>query len=201
MASDQEEDKEEDPPLSPHFTGPYLDPAFVKETVASVFRSSAADSTDNDNNNGPIYLFDGLCNFCDATVHFCFDHDPAARLRFCPLQSPTGRALLQHFGRHPDDTSSLVLVEDATTAHFGSDAVLHTAVRLEGLPGVVRGCARQLLQSTSWVPPSLRDAVYRVVSEHRHLLMGTASDQDGPQCRVDLDHTRFVDEVVFEAEQ
>jgi len=163
----------------------YLDASFVQQTVNAVFSDNSS--------NSPVYLFDGICNFCDATVHFCYDLDTTEQLRFAPLQSPTGRALLQHFGRHPDDTSSLVLCIDEQTAHFGSDAVLETARRLEGLPALVRGVARHLTR----LPSHPRNAVYQWISKRRHHLLGTA---DGPQCRVDLDYSRFLDQVVLEAE-
>ena len=187
----------------------YLDPETVQQTVATVFPSFFESSTTTHNtptDEGPVYLFDGQCNFCDATVHFCYDHDTTATLRFAPLQSPTGRALLQHLGRHPDDTSSLVLVVNPHTCYDQSDAVLHTAQHLSGLPLWVRRTSQHAL---AYLPRALRNRVYQTISQHRHQLDTVRrncrwwnrhseeknEDEVGPQCRVDLDPTRFLDQV------
>jgi predicted DCC family thiol-disulfide oxidoreductase YuxK len=45
-----------------------------------------------------VVLFDGVCNLCNRSVDFLVRHDRAQRLRFAPLQSETGRALLRRTG-------------------------------------------------------------------------------------------------------
>ena len=85
------------------FSEDLLDPETVQQIVSTVFPSSTGglrgkeeESLSSHGNPDPaVYLFDGSCNFCDATVHWCHDRDPT--LRFAPLQSRTGRALVQHF--------------------------------------------------------------------------------------------------------
>lgn len=151
--------------------------------VAATVKQAFQDST------SPIYLFDGVCNFCNDSVHLCYDLDSGAALRYASLQSPTGRALLQHFGKRPDDISSLVLVESADVAYFESDAVLKICQVLAGLPSAVRDAAAL---SQALVPERIRNAVYHVLSDNRHVFGAT----EGPTCRVDLDPARFVDDLL-----
>ncbi len=38
-----------------------------------------------------IVIFDGVCNFCNATVHFLMKHDRHQRLKFASNQSEAAR--------------------------------------------------------------------------------------------------------------
>jgi len=39
---------------------------------------------------GAVVLFDGVCNFCDASVNFVIEHDREGYFTFAPLQSEAG---------------------------------------------------------------------------------------------------------------
>lgn len=45
-----------------------------------------------------ILLFDGVCHFCHAAVHFIIRRDPEARVRFASMQSEVGKRLLKKRG-------------------------------------------------------------------------------------------------------
>ena len=47
---------------------------------------------------GPILLFDGECNLCNATVQFIIRHDRKSLFRFASLQGNYGRRLLASLG-------------------------------------------------------------------------------------------------------
>ena len=50
-------------------------------------------------NSAPLVLFDGACNFCNASVNFVLDRDVRGILRFASLQSSAGRlVILRHGG-------------------------------------------------------------------------------------------------------
>jgi predicted DCC family thiol-disulfide oxidoreductase YuxK len=165
----------------------------VEAIVQGLFKANGDDTCSSGCNKcGPIYVFDGICNFCNDSVHLCYDLDKNQVLRFCSMQSTTGRAILQHFGKSPDDRSSLVLVESPDVAHFQSDAVLNLIKHLSGVPPIVRTMAA-LVQIT--IPESLRHAAYHVVADNRHVF----GSSDGPTCRVDLDPSRFIDETEMDA--
>ncbi|MEO6334238.1 MAG: DUF393 domain-containing protein, partial [Pyrinomonadaceae bacterium] len=47
---------------------------------------------------GAVVLFDGVCNFCDASVNFVIEHDPEGYFKFAPLQSKAGTELANAYG-------------------------------------------------------------------------------------------------------
>jgi predicted DCC family thiol-disulfide oxidoreductase YuxK len=144
----------------------------------------------------PILLFDGVCNFCNAGVNLCIDLDNQNQptLRFASLQSHVGQSLLVAHGKDARDHSSIVLVTNADSAYFKSDAVLRVASNLNGLPWWIRFMSSVCANA---VPKAIRDGMYQIVSKHRYAF-GHGNDQESSmQCRLDLDGTlqaRFVDD-------
>ena len=113
---------------------------------------------------GPaIFLYDGECGFCNATVLFLLDHTEAYRLAFCPLQSDYARALCPAHGIDQVDLSAAYLF-DGTRIHVGSSAVL-CAISLSNTP--VR-----LLAAGVVVPKPIRDCCYSVISRVRKRIPG-----------------------------
>ncbi|MCZ6792232.1 MAG: DCC1-like thiol-disulfide oxidoreductase family protein [Planctomycetota bacterium] len=119
-----------------------------------------------------IVLFDGECSLCSRSVQFVVDRDPRQRFRFAPLQSETGRELLQRFSLG-DDLSSVVLVE-GERCFLRSTAALRIARRLRGL--------WPLLYALIIVPRPLRDAIYDWIAANRHRLLGGKTE-----CRLPTD--------------
>jgi len=109
-----------------------------------------------------IVLFDGECNFCNDSVRFILDRDPEGQFRFAPLQSETGRRLLEGSGVS-EDLDSIVLIEDEGVSTHST-----AALRI----------ARRLSAPTSWlyalivIPRFLRDWGYRLFARHRYKLFG-----------------------------
>ncbi len=122
---------------------------------------------------GPILLFDGVCNLCNAAVSFVIDRDPRGKVRFASLQSDTGKALLARYaeqlpnGSPPagadDDPATVLLVEGGRIYHR-STAVLRLVRHLNGPWPVLSAC--------SILPTSLRDAVYDFVARRRYSWFG-----------------------------
>ena len=113
--------------------------------------------------SGPILLFDGVCNLCNASVNWVIDHDPEGRIRLGALQSEGGQALLQQAGLGDDYFDSLVLVEGGKV-YTKSDA----ALRVAGHLGAPWSAAKALLA----LPRVLRDGVYDVVAKNRYAWFG-----------------------------
>ena len=105
-------------------------------------------------------LFDGVCNFCNATINFVIEHDKAGYFKFAPLQSETGQRLM---AEHGIETDSVILVEDGK-AYTHSDAALRIARRLDGIWS--RAFAFR------FVPRFIRDAAYRLFAKHRYRVFG-----------------------------
>ena len=61
---------------------------------------------------GAIVLFDGVCNFCNATVNFVIEHDRAEYFKFAPLQSEIGEKLIAKHRIDTAETDSVIVVED-----------------------------------------------------------------------------------------
>jgi predicted DCC family thiol-disulfide oxidoreductase YuxK len=119
---------------------------------------------------GPILLFDGVCNFCNGAVNFVIDHDRGGCFRFASLQSDAGRALLQRHELGELPLSTMVLI-DQGRVYLDSEGVLRAARRLGG--------AFSLLVPFLLVPRSLRDAAYRAFARQRYRLFGRSD-----RCRV-----------------
>ncbi|ONK81038.1 uncharacterized protein A4U43_C01F24570 [Asparagus officinalis] len=112
----------------------------------------------------PIMLFDGVCNLCNGGVRFVRDNDRNRRIRYEPLQSESGRKLLQRSGRSPDDISSVVLVEK-DRSYIKSEAVLKIMEYLD-LP------FPQLALLLNIIPLFIRDFAYDNVANNRYVIFG-----------------------------
>ncbi|WP_251343629.1 thiol-disulfide oxidoreductase DCC family protein [Haloplanus halophilus] len=106
----------------------------------------------------PVLLFDGVCSLCNGVVRFLVPRDPEGRLRYAPLQSDAGRALLDRAGLS-EGVDTVVLVE-GDRAYTRSAAVIRVA-ELLGWPYSLARVARV-------VPRGVRDACYDVVAANRY---------------------------------
>lgn len=113
-----------------------------------------------------IILFDGDCNFCDASVQFIIKRDPYEFFQFASLQSETGIRLSKDFNI-PEDVDSLVLIENGK-AHTKSAAALRIAKKLDGL--------WHLAFLFILVPAPIRDVVYDFVARNRYKWFGKKED-------------------------
>ena len=117
-----------------------------------------------------VVLFDGVCNFCNASVRFIARRDARGYFHFAPLESDAGQQLLSEWGLNGTAIDSVVLVEGGR-ASVKSTAALRIARRLSGLwPLVVVFLI---------VPRFLRDAVYDVIARNRYRWFGRSE-----QCMV-----------------
>ena len=112
---------------------------------------------------GAVVLFDGVCNFCNATINFVIEHDRASYFKFAPLQSEIGERLMAEHGIDRVETDSVILVEDGK-AYTHSDAALRIARRLDGIWSWV--------YTFRIVPRFIRDAAYRLFAKNRYRLFG-----------------------------
>ncbi len=134
-----------------------------------------------DSIDGPVVLFDGVCNLCIGSLQWLIRMDRRERLRFGTLQSDAGGELLKRCGLPEDYDDSMVVVE-GERAYTDSDAVLRIA-RLLGFPWAVASIA-------SILPKRFRDRAYRLLAESRYDWFGKRE-----QCMVpdpDL-RARFID--------
>ena len=69
---------------------------------------------------GAVVLFDGVCNFCDASVNFIIDHDKAGYFKFAPLQSEEGARLANQYGFQSATADAGERGERPDTDRFGN---------------------------------------------------------------------------------
>ncbi|MGH8739919.1 MAG: thiol-disulfide oxidoreductase DCC family protein [Burkholderiales bacterium] len=109
--------------------------------------------------DGPIILFDGVCNLCTGSVRFVIARDARKQFRFASLQSATAGRLLGE----RDRLESVVLVEGGK-AYRKSTAALRIARRLDA--------AWPLLAALLVIPRPLRDALYDWIGRRRYRWFG-----------------------------
>lgn len=110
-----------------------------------------------------IILFDGVCNFCNATVNFILKRDKQEIFRFAPQQSEQGRRLLEQHGKADTALKTIVFIDgDEWT---------------EGMEAVI-GITRQL-KSYAWlsfllriIPRKMSNALYTFVARNRYRWFG-----------------------------
>ena len=110
-----------------------------------------------------IVLFDGVCNFCNATVRFIIRKERKPELKFASLQSETGQSLLKKYNIEQDKWGSFVLIEDGK-AYLRSSAGLRLCGRFKGL--------WPMMKIFLIVPAFIRDGVYNFISKNRYKWWG-----------------------------
>ncbi len=135
----------------------------------------------DDTSDGPIVLFDGVCNLCVGSLRWLIRMDHRDQLRFGTLQSEAGSELLRTCGLSENYDESMVVVE-GDRAYTESDAVVRIAWLL-GFPWALGSIA-------SIVPKAIRDRGYRFLADNRYDWFGKRE-----QCLVPDDdlRSRFID--------
>jgi predicted DCC family thiol-disulfide oxidoreductase YuxK len=111
----------------------------------------------------PIIVFDAQCVFCSAWAEFVIKHDRRERFRLLTAQSNLGRALYAHFGLHPTEYETNLLIEDGRV-WLKSEGSLRMAYGL-GFPW-------SLAAVLTAVPKSWLDKAYDLFARNRYALFG-----------------------------
>ena len=110
-----------------------------------------------------IIVFDGVCNFCNASVDFVMKRDPNGKFKFGTLQSKPAQEILNRLHLQKDDFETFLLLEEGEV-FTKSTAALRTAIHLTGL--------WPLLGMFLIVPRPIRDGVYDFIARRRYRWMG-----------------------------
>lgn len=106
-----------------------------------------------------IVLFDGECNFCDASVQFIIKRDPQGIFSFASLQSDVGQQLVKEY-HVPDEIDSIILINpEHHKFYIKSTAALRICKSLSGL--------WKIFYLFKIIPSSIRDKVYDIVARNR----------------------------------
>ena len=129
----------------------------------------------------PIILFDGVCNFCNASVNFLIKQDKKSVFRFAAFQSKAGKQLAEKYNFPDNDFQSFILI-DKGKAYYRSTAGLKVYGKL--------AWHWKWTQIFWIVPKFLRDAVYKYVARNRYKWFGKKDECMIPSARV---RNRFLD--------
>lgn len=113
--------------------------------------------------NTQIILFDGVCNFCNASINFIIDHDPEKYFKFAPLQSDLGQDILKQFNRNTEDFDSVILLRN-NTLYQKSEAAVEIAKQLSG--------AWKYLSFFGILPAFCLNFFYDIIAKNRYRIFG-----------------------------
>ncbi|MFY0627497.1 MAG: DUF393 domain-containing protein [Reichenbachiella sp.] len=110
-----------------------------------------------------VVLFDGVCMFCNTSVDFVLQNEVNKELRFTPLQSKTGKALLRKYEYPMDYLGSILYLENGLMQNKSNAAI---------------AISKYLKSPFNWlgflkiVPRSVRDIFYDVIAKRRYQWFG-----------------------------
>jgi len=115
------------------------------------------------NNNHKIILFDGVCNFCNASVNFIIARDKKDIFRFAALQSDPGIELQKKFSLDPKDLSTFILI-DGDKYYKKTTAALNVGKSL--------GFPYNFAYISIIIPPFIRNIAYNIIAKYRYKWFG-----------------------------
>lgn len=110
-----------------------------------------------------IVIFDGVCNFCNASVNWIIRHDKENRLKFAAHQSEAGQKLLLQHNIAPDELETVVFINEGV-AYKKSDAFIRICKLLKGYP--------KYFTIIRFIPRFIRDFFYNLTAKYRYNIFG-----------------------------
>jgi predicted DCC family thiol-disulfide oxidoreductase YuxK len=115
-----------------------------------------------------LVLYDGVCGLCNSLLQWLLTIDRRGVFAFAPLQSATGRAVVERLGGDPANPTSFYVLTNYRTPHSRtlarSQAALFVAGQL-GWPWKAAAIARL-------VPMAVLDRAYNVIARNRYRVLG-----------------------------
>lgn len=128
-----------------------------------------------------LIIFDGVCNFCNASINFIIRRDPNAIFTFGTVQSATGTRLLSDLNIDPTDPTTFVLIHDGEV-FLKSNAALEISKHLTG--------AWPIMSYLRFIPVTIRDSIYNLIAKNRYKIMGRRDSCMIPTVEI---KARFID--------
>jgi predicted DCC family thiol-disulfide oxidoreductase YuxK len=111
--------------------------------------------------NKSIILFDGECNFCNASIQFVLNHEKKSELFFSSLQSNKGKEIQDYFGIK--NSESVILIENNKLFIKSTAALRITKYLKGGFP---------LLYIFIIIPTFIRNVIYDYIAKKRYKWFG-----------------------------
>ncbi len=119
---------------------------------------------ENDMDGKKIILFDGVCNLCNGAIQFIIKRDKNDLFRYATLQSDIGQQLITERAIDTSKVDSIILIVPGVAYFTKSDAALEVAKGFGGL--------WKTMTIFTWVPKTLRDAIYDLIAKNRYKWFG-----------------------------
>jgi predicted DCC family thiol-disulfide oxidoreductase YuxK len=116
-----------------------------------------------------LILFDGYCNLCSGVVDFLLKHTRKNQFIFIPLQSETGKEMIQKY-KLSENFDSVILIAGGKV-FSESDAALKIVCSMQ-FPWKIMFVFRI-------IPRPVRNKIYRIIASNRYRWWGRRRD-----CRV-----------------
>ena len=110
-----------------------------------------------------LVIFDGVCNFCNATVNFIIRNDKKDAFRFVPFQSNKVQELLRSINIPGHYFESIIYINNGK-AYYKTTAILKILRQLGGL--------YRLFYAFIIVPPFIRNFFYDLLANSRYRFFG-----------------------------
>ncbi|MCB0835833.1 MAG: thiol-disulfide oxidoreductase DCC family protein [Bacteroidetes bacterium] len=110
-----------------------------------------------------IIIFDGVCNFCNASVDFIMKRDKQKRFKFTANQNEAGKEILSKENIDTEDVGTIYLLDEGKL-YKESTAALRIARHLTFPWNLAYGFVV--------VPRFLRDPVYQLIARNRYKWFG-----------------------------
>jgi len=128
----------------------------------------------------PIVFFDGVCNFCNASVQWIIKKESQTLFLFAPLQGKAAKEKLNYVGKlHPP--ASVILFENGMV-YSKSKAALRIARYLKW--------PWRFLVIFTIVPAFIRDIFYDIIAKNRYKWFGKKDSCMLPSAEM---RSRFLD--------
>ena len=128
-----------------------------------------------------IVIFDGVCNFCNGVVNLIIRRDPNALFSFTPMQSESGKRLIEEHHTPMVGVDTFLLIKNGQ-CFDRTDAVLEICRDLTGY--------WFLFRIFKILPRSFRDYFYRLFGRNRYKLFGRREECMIPSSEV---RDRFIE--------
>ncbi len=114
-----------------------------------------------------IILFDGVCNFCNATINKLIKLDKKDMFLFCSLQSDTGKKIVSDLKIDTSKIDSIILFEPGLAYYIKSTAALEVINSLGGF--------WSLFNVFYIFPSNIRDILYDFIAKNRYKWFGKST--------------------------
>lgn len=114
-----------------------------------------------------IILFDGVCNFCNATINKLIKLDKKDIFLFCSLQSDTGKKIVSDLKIDTSKIDSIILFEPGLAYYIKSTAALEVINSL--------GSFWSLFNVFYIFPSNIRDILYDFIAKNRYKWFGKST--------------------------